>query len=52
MIIFFIGYMGCGKSYVVNKLATDVKNAKVIDMDSEIEKLEGKSITEIFDLQE
>ena len=49
MIIFFIGYMGCGKSYVVNKLAKDVKDAKVIDMDSEIEKLEGKSITEIFE---
>ena len=32
MIIFFIGYMGCGKSYVVNKLANDVKNAKVIDV--------------------
>ena len=41
--------MGCGKSYVVNKLANDVKDAKVIDMDSEIEKLEGKSITEIFE---
>ena len=25
MIIFFIGYMGCGKSYVVNKLANDLQ---------------------------
>ena len=49
MIIFFIGYMGCGKSYVVNKLTNDIKDAKIIDMDSEIEKLEGKSITEIFE---
>ena len=42
MIIFFIGYMGCGKSYVVNTLANDDKDAKVIDIDSENEKLEAK----------
>lgn len=42
-----IGFMGTGKSAVGRRLAARL-NRKFVDTDAEIEKLTGKSITEIF----
>jgi len=45
--IFLTGFMGTGKSTVAKVLA-DQMNKKFVDMDSLIEKKEGKPITDIF----
>lgn len=45
--IILIGFMGCGKSTVAKELAEKL-DMKVIDMDSEIEREEGRSISDIF----
>lgn len=49
MRIILIGFMGVGKTSVGKRLAK-VLNLNFIDMDNEIEKLEGKSISEIFEI--
>ena len=47
MIIFLLGFMGCGKSTKAKQLANRL-NCSVIDLDAEIVKKVGKSITEYF----
>jgi shikimate kinase len=47
--IFLVGFMGSGKSTLGKKLATHF-NAAFIDLDTEIEKQAGKSITSIFEM--
>jgi shikimate kinase len=46
--IFFIGFMGCGKSYVGKKVA-DQLGYKFVDLDAYIVENEGLSIFEIFE---
>lgn len=48
MIYYLVGYMGCGKSTIAKEIG-DKYNVKIIDTDSEIEKLLGMSIKEAFD---
>lgn len=48
MIYYLVGYMGCGKSTIAKEIG-DKYNVKIIDIDSEIEKLLGMSIKEAFD---
>lgn len=48
MIVFLVGFMGCGKSTIGKKLAKKLE-VKFIDSDNAIEKAAGKSIQEIFD---
>ncbi|HJB28920.1 MAG TPA: shikimate kinase [Candidatus Blautia faecavium] len=45
--IYLIGFMGCGKTTVSNYLHKEY-NRKQIEMDEEIQKEEGMSISEIF----
>ncbi len=45
--IFLIGYMGSGKSTIGKKLATRMKY-DFLDMDAAIEKMTGKTISQIF----
>ena len=45
--IVLIGFMGCGKTSVTKELAKRL-NLNFIDMDEEIEKAEGKTVSEIF----
>ena len=47
MIIFLIGFMGSGKSYVARQL-TELIDFPSVDMDKAIEAQEGKSVKEIF----
>lgn len=47
MIIFLVGYMGCGKTKVGKQLA-EFMSYKFIDLDDFIEKSEKRSITQIF----
>ncbi len=47
MLIFLIGFMGAGKSYIARNLAP-ILQYDYIDMDKHFELLENKSITEIF----
>ena len=47
MKLVLLGYMGCGKSSVGLELATKL-GYKFIDLDSQIELLEGISISELF----
>lgn len=47
MLIFLVGFMGCGKSYLAKNLAADL-NIDLIDMDKHIERATGQSISEIF----
>tara|TARA_B100001758_G_C18352200_1_gene580523 strand:+ start:308 stop:829 length:522 start_codon:yes stop_codon:yes gene_type:complete len=47
MNIFFLGYMGCGKSFFSKKLAK-LLSQESIDLDFQIEKKEKKTISEIF----
>lgn len=46
--IILIGMMGAGKSTIVQELGKTLNNFTIIDADSEIEKNEGTTITEIF----
>lgn len=48
MIIFLIGFMGCGKSYIGRHVA-ELLQMDYVDMDKEIEKNQNKSINLIFD---
>ncbi|TMU85468.1 shikimate kinase [Bacillus sp. BHET2] len=45
--MFFIGFMGVGKTTIGIRLG-EILNIPVVDMDSYIEKKEGKTIKEIF----
>lgn len=47
MNVFLIGFMGSGKSKLGKRLAGSL-NLDYVDLDDEIEKREGRSITEIF----
>ena len=49
MNIYLIGMMGAGKSTLGKSLSEKIQKP-FIDLDSEIEKAAGKSITEIFDI--
>lgn len=48
--IFLIGFMGCGKSTVAKYLSRTYKMQQ-IEMDAQIEKKEGRSISSIFEKQ-
>lgn len=48
MLIFLIGFMGCGKSYVGRNLAP-LLNFEYIDADKYIEEKEGITVKEIFE---
>lgn len=50
MNIFLIGLMGSGKSYWAKKLSA-ILNIPAFDLDIEIEKPEGKTVAEIFEVQ-
>ncbi len=47
MKIFFVGFMGSGKTFWAKKLASQL-NVQTIDLDEEIVKGEGKSIPQLF----
>ena len=47
MIVFLVGFMGSGKSYLAKQLAK-LENGIAVDLDEEIEKQEGRTINEIF----
>lgn len=48
MLIFLIGYMGCGKSTIGRKLASKLE-WDLVDTDRMIESMEGCTVAEIFD---
>jgi shikimate kinase len=48
MIIYLVGYMGCGKSTLGKKLASLIKSP-FYDLDAVVEQQTGMSISEIFD---
>lgn len=48
MLIFLIGFMGCGKSYVGRNLAP-LLDYDYIDLDKHIEAIEGLTVKEIFE---
>ncbi len=48
MIVFLIGFMGCGKSYIGRHVA-ELIGMDYLDMDLEIETRTGKSINQIFE---
>jgi shikimate kinase len=50
MIIFLVGFMGCGKSFA-GKTLSDLLDIPFIDMDKAIEEQEGKTVKEIFETQ-
>ncbi len=47
MLLFLIGYMGCGKSTIGRKLSKRLR-WRLVDTDAEIEQREGATISEIF----
>ncbi len=47
MIISLIGFMGCGKSHIATALSIKT-GIKAIDLDYEVEHIEGQSISTIF----
>ena len=47
MLVYLVGYMGCGKSSIGRKLARRL-GMDFIDMDSEIIRVAGKSVGEVF----
>lgn len=48
MIIFLVGFMGCGKSYVGRNLAP-LLDFNYVDIDKYIEEHEGLTVKEIFE---
>lgn len=48
VVVFLIGFMGSGKSYLSKKLSLQ-DNFSVYDLDEEIEAMEGKTINQIFE---
>ncbi|MFO7878406.1 MAG: shikimate kinase [Bacteroidota bacterium] len=48
MIIYLTGFMGAGKSHLARQLAK-ILNLPLIDLDSEIERKTGNSISELFE---
>jgi shikimate kinase len=48
MLIFLVGFMGCGKSYTAKYLANEL-NIPYVDMDQAIEMQHGKTIPQIFE---
>jgi shikimate kinase len=48
MLIFLVGFMGCGKSYTARFLANEL-DIPYVDMDHAIEMQQGKTIPEIFE---
>lgn len=49
MVVFLVGYMGCGKSTVGRRLARSL-GYRYVDMDIEIERRAGMSINRIFEI--
>jgi shikimate kinase len=49
MLVFLIGFMGSGKTTIGKKLAKKL-SLEFIDLDAEVEKKEGRTIGQIFDL--
>lgn len=47
MLVFLIGYMGCGKTTIGRKLAREL-GCQFIDMDHKIEEQEGCTVAQIF----
>lgn len=47
MLVYLVGYMGCGKSTIGRKLARRME-MDFIDMDSEITRVTGKTVGEVF----
>lgn len=50
MLVFLIGFMGSGKSFWGERLAQNLDFA-FIDSDKEIERIQGKSIAQIFEIK-
>ena len=48
MILYLVGYMGCGKSTIAKRIAKQL-NIRYIDTDAEVERREGAQIVDIFD---
>lgn len=48
MLVFLIGFMGCGKSYVGRNLAP-LMGFEYLDIDKHIEEMEGLTVKEIFE---
>lgn len=48
MLIFLIGFMGCGKSYTARRLSQAL-DMPYVDMDHAIEDAEGMTVAEIFE---
>ncbi len=46
--IFFVGFMGAGKSTIAKKIA-ESRNSPLIEMDEELEQIEGMPIPKIFE---
>ena len=47
MVLFLVGYMGCGKSSTGRRLARQM-GVRCIDTDAEVERREGASVVDIF----
>ena len=47
MVLFLVGYMGCGKSSIGKRLARQL-DVRCIDTDAEVERSEGAAIVDIF----
>lgn len=50
MVLFLVGFMGCGKSTVGRKLA-EAKGYNFVDLDAEVARMAGMSVQEIFATQ-
>ncbi len=47
MVVYLVGYMGCGKTSMAKRLARCL-GAKFVDTDSMVEQVEGASVVDIF----
>lgn len=47
MVVFLVGYMGCGKSTIARRLSRAL-GMRCIDTDAEVERREGAAIVDIF----